>query len=121
VEPTTVVLIVAVLQLPLTPFVEVVGKAGAVLLRHNGPIGSKVGVSMGVRVTIMASVAEVKGPLPSGSAPVSVKVTVPAAISAAVIVYVVLADVASAKVPLPVVVQSTLGAFVEVPLNVMVV
>ena len=42
VVPNAVVLIVAGLQLPVIRLLEVVGNTGAVLLRHNGPIGSKL-------------------------------------------------------------------------------
>ena len=42
VVPNAVVLIVAGLQLPVIRLLEVVGNTGAALLRHNGPIGSKL-------------------------------------------------------------------------------
>ncbi len=42
VVPKAVVLIVAGLQLPVIRLLEVVGNTGAVLLRHNGPIASKL-------------------------------------------------------------------------------
>ena len=52
VVPTVDVLIVAGLQVPVTPLVEVRGKAGAVLFRQSGPIAAKVGA---VPATIVMS------------------------------------------------------------------
>ena len=41
--PTVAVLIVAGLQVPAIPFVDVAGRVGAVLFRHSGPIAVNVG------------------------------------------------------------------------------
>ena len=43
--PAAEVLIVAGLQVPVTPFVDVVGNAGAVLFWHKGPICVNVGAA----------------------------------------------------------------------------
>lgn len=43
--PATAVLIVAGLHVPVTPFVDVVGNAGAVLFWHSGPICVNVGAA----------------------------------------------------------------------------
>ena len=41
--PIVAVLIVAGLQIPVIPFVEVIGSAGAVLFRQSGPTAVNVG------------------------------------------------------------------------------
>ena len=52
VVPVAVVLIVAGLHAPLILFNDVVGNAGAVEFRHNGPIGVNVG-AICVVITIL--------------------------------------------------------------------
>ena len=42
--PTVVVFIIAGLQVPVMPFVDVVGSAGAILFRQSGPIALTIGV-----------------------------------------------------------------------------
>jgi hypothetical protein len=51
VVPTVAVLMVAGLQVPVTPFLDEVGRAGAVAFWHSGPIWSNVGVTP-VEITI---------------------------------------------------------------------
>ena len=55
VVPIVEVLMVAGDHVPVTPLVEVPGRAGAVLLRQNGPMGLKVGVISGFTVTSMVT------------------------------------------------------------------
>ena len=59
VVPTTAVLIVAGLYVPVMAgvFVELAGNNGATLFRHSGPIASNVGVIL--FVTSISKVAEV--------------------------------------------------------------
>ena len=64
---------VAGLHVPLTPLVDVAGKAGAVLFWHSGPIAVNVGVSSGS--TVMLNVVAVAHCPASG---VKVYVVVPA-------------------------------------------
>lgn len=52
VVPATAVLMVAGLHVPVTPFADVVGKAGAVLFWHNGPICVNVGAATAL-ITIL--------------------------------------------------------------------
>ena len=52
VVPVVVVLIVAGLQVPVIPFVDVVGRAGAVLFWQSGPICVNAGVTFGVIVIV---------------------------------------------------------------------
>jgi hypothetical protein len=52
VVPAVAVLIVAGLQVPVMPLVEVAGRTGAVEFRQSDPIGSKVGVTSGSTVTL---------------------------------------------------------------------
>lgn len=54
--PGVDVLIVAGLHLPVMPLLEVTGNVGAVEFWHNGPIGEKVGLSLGVIVTFTTNV-----------------------------------------------------------------
>ena len=49
--PTTDVLIIAGLQVPVMPLLEVNGSAGAAEFRQSEPNGLKVGVTFGVTVT----------------------------------------------------------------------
>ena len=51
VVPTTDVLIVAGLQLPLMPLLDIAGNTGAAELRQSEPNGLKVGVIIGLTVT----------------------------------------------------------------------
>ena len=44
--PTVAVLIVAGLQVPVIPLVEVVGSAGAALFWHSGPMAANAGVML---------------------------------------------------------------------------
>ena len=53
--PAEAVLIVAGLQVPVTPFVDVVGNAGAVLFWHNGPICVNVGAATGLMTMFMVT------------------------------------------------------------------
>ena len=57
--PTVAVLIVAGDQVPVIAgvFVELAGKAGAVLFRHSDPIAVKVGVMLLVIFTFIVMVA----------------------------------------------------------------
>jgi hypothetical protein len=57
VVPTTDVLIVAGLQVPVIPFTDVNGSAGATEFRQSEPNGLKVGVTFGLTVTINVVVA----------------------------------------------------------------
>ena len=58
VVPTVAVLIVAALQVPVILLVDVVGRAGAVLFWHNGPMAAKVGVLAAlITIAIVAVVA----------------------------------------------------------------
>jgi hypothetical protein len=50
------VLIVAGAHVPVIPFVDVAGKAGAVLFWHSDPIAAKVGVTAAFVVIVTASV-----------------------------------------------------------------
>ena len=50
------VLIVAGTHVPVTPFVDVAGKAGAVLFWHSGPIAEKAGVTAAFVVIVTDSV-----------------------------------------------------------------
>jgi hypothetical protein len=54
--PTVAVFIVAGLHVPVTPLVEVVGKAGAVEFWHKGPTEVKVGVTCVVMTTAIVTV-----------------------------------------------------------------
>jgi hypothetical protein len=56
VVPCTAVLTTAGFQVPLIPFSEVAGNAGATDPRHTGPMAAKAGVSAGVTVTVMVVV-----------------------------------------------------------------
>ena len=49
--PTTDVLIIAGLQVPMIPLLDVNGNAGATEFRQSEPNGLKVGVTFGVTVT----------------------------------------------------------------------
>jgi hypothetical protein len=44
------VLIVVGLQVPVIPFIEVVGKSGGVSFTHRAGIGGKIGVTIGLTV-----------------------------------------------------------------------
>ena len=55
-NPSLSVLISAGLQFPVILFKEVADKIGGKLYWHNGPIGAKSGVTLGVTVTDIASV-----------------------------------------------------------------
>ena len=50
VVPRLEVLMVAGLQVPVTPLLDVVGSTGAALLRQSAPIVLNVGVTLGVTV-----------------------------------------------------------------------
>lgn len=73
--PATAVLIVAGFHVPVMPFVEVAGSGGAVELRQNGPIGSKVG-STGRLITIVITAVVVQ----KGSVGVNVYMKLPATV-----------------------------------------
>ena len=55
VVPATAVLIVAGLQVPVTPFVEVVGREGAVLFWHKDPMGLNVGAATELTTMLMVT------------------------------------------------------------------
>jgi hypothetical protein len=57
VVPATAVLIVAGFHVPVTPLLEVTGKAGAVLLIQSGPIAENAGVTWLVTSTAIVTVA----------------------------------------------------------------
>ena len=50
VVPDALVLIVDGLQVPVIPFIEVVGKSGGVSFTHKAGIGGKIGVTIGLTV-----------------------------------------------------------------------
>ncbi len=56
VVPATLVLITAGDQVPVIPLLEVRGSAGAVVFRQIAPIASKIGVTVGVTVTLSVCV-----------------------------------------------------------------
>jgi hypothetical protein len=56
VVPGVVVLIVAGLQVPVTPLLDVVGNVGAVLFWQSGPIAVNVGVICGSMVMLSVAV-----------------------------------------------------------------
>ena len=56
VVPAVAVLIVAGLQVPVIPLVDVVGNAGAVLFWQSGPIAVNVGVICGLIVMLNVAV-----------------------------------------------------------------
>ena len=58
VVPTVDVLIVAGLQVPVTPLLEVRGNVGGVLFKHNGPICVNAGVVPAVIVMTIVVVVE---------------------------------------------------------------
>ena len=51
VVPTTDVLIVAGLQVPLMPLLDIAGNTGAAVFKQSEPNGLKVGVIIGLTVT----------------------------------------------------------------------
>lgn len=55
VVPNADVLIVAGLQVPAIPLVEVAGNAGGVEFWHNGPMDSNVGATCEVTITLMVA------------------------------------------------------------------
>jgi hypothetical protein len=54
--PPVEVLIVAGFHVPVIPFVDVVGKAGAVVFWQSGPIAAKVGATRAVTSTLIVAV-----------------------------------------------------------------
>ena len=55
VVPATAVLMVAGLHVPVTPFVDVVGKVGAVLFWHNDPMALNVGAAAELTTMLMVT------------------------------------------------------------------